>query len=219
MSILPLQPEDNGAVSRTKINDNFIEVENAIEAVINDGAPLATTTVKGRVKLSVAPADADEPTAVGDNDPRLAFPAGIIHQYAGTTAPTGFLLCDGTAVSRVTYAALFSVVSTMYGEGNGVSTFNLPDLRGRIAVGRDSSQTEFDTLGETGGAKTHTLTGAQIPVHDHGLGGRSIATATSGSGGYSGGSSRSNVTATSFGGGEAHNNLQPYITLNYIIKT
>lgn len=67
----PLELADNGADSRVKINNNFTEIENAIEAIVVAGAPLATTTVKGRVKLSVAPVDADEPTAVGDNDPRL----------------------------------------------------------------------------------------------------------------------------------------------------
>jgi hypothetical protein len=67
----PLQPEDNGAVSRVKLNDNFDALEVAIEEVINDGAPLASTTVAGRSKLSVAPADAADPIAVGDNDPRL----------------------------------------------------------------------------------------------------------------------------------------------------
>lgn len=64
----PLQPEDNGAVSRVKLNDNFTALETAFEEVVLDGAPLATTTVKGRVKLSVAPVDADEPEAVGVND-------------------------------------------------------------------------------------------------------------------------------------------------------
>jgi len=71
MITTPLQPSDNGAVSRTKLNDNFELLEDAIEEVVNDGAPLATSSVKGRSKLSVAPVDADEPIAVGDNDPRL----------------------------------------------------------------------------------------------------------------------------------------------------
>lgn len=64
-----------------------------------------------------------------------AAPAGRIEAYAGATAPTGYLLCDGTAVSRTTYAALFAVTSTTYGVGDGSTTFNVPDLRGRVPVG------------------------------------------------------------------------------------
>jgi microcystin-dependent protein len=78
--------------------------------------------------------------------------------FAGSTAPTGWLLCDGTAVSRTTYSDLFAITSTTYGVGDGSTTFNLPNLKGRVPVGLDTSQTEFDVLGETGGAKTHTLT-------------------------------------------------------------
>ncbi len=100
--------------------------------------------------------------------PKLAFDlTGVITAFGGSSAPTGWLLCDGTAVSRSTYADLFAVVSTTYGIGDGTSTFNVPNLKGRIPVGRDSTQTEFDTLGETGGAKTHTLTSAEMPSHQH----------------------------------------------------
>lgn len=83
-------------------------------------------------------------------------PVGSIMQFAGSSAPTGWLLCDGAAVGRVTYAALFGVVSTTYGVGDNSTTFNLPNLKGKVVVGLDSTQTEFDALAETGGAKTHT---------------------------------------------------------------
>jgi microcystin-dependent protein len=94
-------------------------------------------------------------------------PTGSINAWSTNTAPTGWQLCDGTAVSRTTYAALFAVIGETYGVGDGTTTFNLPNLKGRAIVGRDSAQTEFDTLAETGGAKTHTLTSAEIPVHLH----------------------------------------------------
>lgn len=94
-------------------------------------------------------------------------PTGSINAWSTNTAPTGWQLCDGTAVSRTTYAALFAVIGTTYGAGDGTTTFNLPNLKGRAIVGRDSAQTEFDTLGETGGAKTHTLTTAEMPAHSH----------------------------------------------------
>jgi microcystin-dependent protein len=130
-------------------------------------------------------------------------------------------LCDGAAVSRTTYSALWDVLrnggsTSPYGNGDGSTTFNLPNLKGRVPVGLDSSQTEFDTLGETGGEKTVTLTAAQMPVHNH-------TSLILGSGEGSTGipvtaSANTNTTTGNAGSGEAHPNLQPYIVVNYIIK-
>lgn len=150
-------------------------------------------------------------------------PAGAIMQYAGSSAPTGWLLADGSAVSRTTYAALFAVISTTYGAGNGSTTFNLPNLKGKVPVGVDSSDTSFDALGETGGAKTHTLTSAEMPSHSHSISGVYIMANKN----FSGTGFNPLVndpgpainTTGNTGGGGAHNNLQPYIVLNYIIKT
>ena len=88
---------------------------------------------------------------------------GTIHAYAGATAPTGYLLCDGSAVSRTTYANLFAVTGTTYGAGDGSITFNIPNLRQRFPLGKAASGTG-STLGETGGAIDHTHTG---PSHTH----------------------------------------------------
>ena len=96
-----------------------------------------------------------------------ASPVGVVSTFGGATAPTGWLLCDGTAISRTTYSDLFTVISTTYGVGDGTTTFNLPNLNGRAVVGRDSTQTEFDTLGETGGVKSITLSTTQMPTHSH----------------------------------------------------
>jgi microcystin-dependent protein len=142
--------------------------------------------------------------------------AGEITMWPGATAPEGWMLCDGAAVSRTSYHELFAVIGTTYGAGDGSTTFNLPNLKGRVPVGRDAAQTEFDALGESGGAKTHTLTTAEIPSHSHGLtqtyvtaGGVGVAAIT-----YTATSSNTGPS----GGGGAHNNLQPYLTLNYIIR-
>lgn len=94
-------------------------------------------------------------------------PAGTISMYAGHTAPQGHLLCDGSEVLREDYPVLFSVIGTTYGAGDGSTTFNLPNLKGRVVVGVDESQTEFSELGLEGGAKTHKLTVAEMPKHTH----------------------------------------------------
>lgn len=92
---------------------------------------------------------------------------GTVKMYAGSSAPTGWMVCDGTAVSRATYADLFAVIGETYGNGDGSTTFNLPNLKGRVPVGHDSGQTEFDALGETGGEKEHQLTVGEMPSHTH----------------------------------------------------
>lgn len=144
-------------------------------------------------------------------------PVGAVFPFAGASAPEGYLLCDGAAVSRATYAALFAIIGEAYGAGDGSTTFNLPNLKGRVAVGRDAAQTEFDTLAETGGAKTHTLTTDEIPSHTHPIKRNTAASSygfTYNSSGSGGDTAESNAT----GGGQAHNNLQPYLVLNYIIR-
>jgi microcystin-dependent protein len=94
------------------------------------------------------------------------LPTGAILPYGGAAAPTGFLLCDGTAVSRTTYATLFAIVGTFFGIGDNVTTFNLPDLRQRFPIGKAASGTG-STLGGTGGAIDHTHS---VPAHYHGMG-------------------------------------------------
>jgi microcystin-dependent protein len=107
-------------------------------------------------------------------------PVGSVLDYAGSSAPTGWLLCYGQAVSRTTYAALYSAISTTHGVGDGSTTFNVPDCRGRTVAGKDdmggtsanrlTNQTggiDGDTLGATGGTETHTLTTAQLASHNH----------------------------------------------------
>lgn len=109
------------------------------------------------------------------------FPTGCVLDFAGDTAPNGWLLCYGQAVSRTEYAGLFATLGETYGSGDGSTTFNLPDYRGRVLVGKDNmggsaagrmtslalSVGDGNTLGSNGGAQTHTLSEAQMPQHTH----------------------------------------------------
>ena len=148
---------------------------------------------------------------------------GELRPQAGPTVPPGWALCDGSAVSRTgVYAALFGAIGTTWGAGNGTTTFNLPNLKGRVLVGRDAAQTEFDVLGETGGAKTHTLTTAEMPAHTHTL--TPNPWINSGPWAIRGDLATHSMTVPgapvsgSTGGGGAHNNLQPYAVGNWRIK-
>jgi microcystin-dependent protein len=98
----------------------------------------------------------------------MTTPPGMIAPYAGTTAPSQWLLCNGAAVSRATYAALFAVIGTLYGAGNGTTTFNLPDLTGRFPFGQIAgSPTPAFTLAHTFGVDQVVLTTPEIPAHLH----------------------------------------------------
>lgn len=153
-----------------------------------------------------------------------SIPTGAYLPYGGTTAPTGFLLCDGTAVSRTTYADLFAVIGTSYGTGDGATTFNVPDLRGRAPFGRDnmggldatripSAITGRLSIGGSGGAAQTTLTTDNIPAHTHtgttssdGAHTHTVAIENNGAGG-SGGAGRmvsGGTTTTSSNGAHTH---------------
>lgn len=93
----------------------------------------------------------------------IGLPVGTIIDHAGGSVPIGFLVCDGSLVSRTTYAGLFAQIGTIWGAGDGSTTFGVPDLRGRVARGVAASGTG-DAVGETFGADTHTHTG---PSHAH----------------------------------------------------
>lgn len=197
---------------------------------------------------------------------------GLIYMFGGSVAPSGFLMCDGSAISRSTYADLFSSIGTTYGVGDGTTTFNLPDMSGRVPIG-----VSLDiALGDFGGEETHTLLTNELPSHSHGIPSHghthtikattpklthSITQPmftyqpTTGSRSSSEGSgsnwTKSNTTKAasrsanlaisnhttssctktgsvtdcsafdmaSVGSDVAHSNMQPYITLNYIIST
>jgi len=147
-----------------------------------------------------------------------AMPTGGIVIWTTATAPTGFLLCDGDEISRSTYATLFAVIGETYGAGDGSSTFLIPDMIGRVAVGTDTGDvrvTDADAVGDSGGAEdgvashTHTLKTYQYIA----IG----ATANKMSEHASIGDC-SEDTYPIESAGTADGNMPPYLTLNYIIK-
>lgn len=149
-------------------------------------------------------------------------PTGTILDFGGTVAPTGYLGCDGTAVSRTTYATLFGVIGTTWGAGNGSTTFNLPDFQRRVAVGSGGSGTGTlgNAVGNTGGAETHTLTTPEIPAHTHAQDALTkLALVGTGADSTNNNANAIGGTTGSTGGGGAHNNMQPSAVVLKIIKT
>lgn len=152
------------------------------------------------------------------------LPIGTVLPYTNETAPENWFVCDGSELNRTEYNHLFAIIGTTFGEGDGSTTFNLPNLKGRTIVGLDASDTDFNTIGKVLGEKTHTLTVAEMPEHNHE---QSLAGGNSGNSGnaayswsiptnqyiYTG-----DDLAGKTGGSQAHNNIQPSFVVTYIIK-
>jgi microcystin-dependent protein len=172
--------------------------------------------------------------------PQRYVPAGTVLPYAGSNAPTGFLFCQGQAVSRTTYADLFAAIGTTFGAGDGSTTFNLPNLEGRVPAGKEATATRLTsgvsgvdggTLGATGGdQRMHQHThGVTDPGHAHndnslnvsGIG--SVITNYTGGGNtlwrtLTTGGATTGISIQNAGSGNAQN-VQPTIVLNYVIAT
>jgi microcystin-dependent protein len=153
---------------------------NTIESTVSTGtAPLtvASTTVCTNLNAD---------TVDGYHASAFFLPAGMITAYAGSTAPSGWLLCQGQAVSRTTYADLFTALGTAYGSGDGSTTFNLPDLQRRVPLGAGAAVGATDALGDSDGiaAASRTITHKHQTVgHHHGMGsGADLNISASGSG-------------------------------------
>lgn len=174
----------------------------------------------------------------------LLVPTGSIISYVSEIAPSGWLLCDGSAISRSIYSNLFAIIGVTFGLGDGSITFNLPNLRDRVPLGKSND----NTIGDIGGNSTHTLTVDELPSHthtgitnssgshshgfimakddgnsSHTIGQHPAGDASPSSNPYiinteSSGNHTHNFTTNSTGNGNAFNILPPYLILNYIIK-
>lgn len=152
---------------------------------------------------------------------------GSIVLFPGSKLPEGYMFCNGQELNRVTYKELFNVIGTSYGEGDGETTFNLPNYNGRVPVGLDTNDEEFNTLGKKTGEKEHTLTVNEMPSHDHTFAQRILAWDAGWESGVSQASYtgsiqwqgfNQNASMNTAGGDQPHNNIQPSLVSNYIIK-
>ena len=199
------------------------------------GIPTAPTAVAGTATTQVAT------TAFVHAAGSPLCPTGVIQAYAGTMAPSGWVLCDGGSYdgTDATYAQLWNLIGTTFG-GTGTKSFKVPDLRGRVVLGVSATH----ALATTGGEEKHSLVTDEMPAHTHSasvtdsghLHGNIPLYATNQSGDnltwnpgaprvYQNGQASTSPSTTGIsvsnsptGGGQAHNNLQPYLAINYIIK-
>ncbi len=211
---------------------------NTQDSTLNVNAKGATTIKRfGGVDVGAGDLVAGQPYLVYYNGthfylvmPLNSTPSGSIQMYVGSSAPTGWLLCDGTSYLRSGYLPLFGVISTTYGAADGTH-FNVPDFRGRAPMGAGTgtgggtsgtgaptggSALTARALGAWLGEETHVLTTPEIPSHTHTIGG-SIAIQGGVQDAYS--PSQPNTTTGNTGGGGAHQNMSPVMTVNFIIKT
>lgn len=274
-----------GAASSAASMDALLST--ALQAIMDSKDAALHATVTSEIATAKTQAQAYSDAALAAAVTALADPAGTIKMWLLSTAPSGWQFCFGQALSRTTNAALFAAIGTTYGTGDGSTTFNVPDLRGRVAAGRDDmggtaanrlttggSGVDGATLGAAGGAENVTLTAAQLAAHAH-TASTTITTAsagtpagsissdgghnhslaagqfsnTAGSAGFftrgtsaiggavptlttdgshnhtftgSGlaahGHPASTTVNNSTGGGSAHNNVQPTLVINFVIK-
>lgn len=238
------------------INSSLTSLSSSITGLANSKANIASPTFTGVPKAPTPSLSGADPTQIATvgyitSVGSSFLPIGIILPYGGNVLPNdNFMFANGQAINRVTYAALFALFGITYGTGDGISTFNLPNLQQKVPVGVGDSF----TLGDTGGASTHTLTTNEMPTHNHTADHTHTITdpghnhsipavdtipqpsdnqfAVEGQNDYGNTpitvtgtrttgitiNYTSGLTTSNHGSGQPHNNMQPYIVLNYIVK-
>jgi microcystin-dependent protein len=164
----------------------------------------------------------------GGGQASAGFQAGGMQSYAGSVAPSGWLLCDGTAISRTTYSALFAAIGISWGAGDGITTFNLPNFTGRVEIGAGPGF----ALGSYGGASTVALTVGNLPSHNHGIidpqhnhtsvvAASNVTTGTAAGGVIAGTDAEAytEISVQATGGNQPFSIMPPYACVNKIIKT
>jgi len=207
-------------VSGAEIDNEFNSIASAVTSKADKVAAattdnLAALDANGNLKDS------------GGSLVSVAPPVGSNTMYGGSSAPSGWFYCNGQAVSRSIQSNLFNAIGTTFGNGDGSTTFNLPDLRDRFPLGdnsnggADASRVDnFSTgLGDTGGADEHQLTEAEMPSHSHSVPvvreGSNILNRIATDTEIDAGTKQTNST----GGDQAHNNMPPFLAVSFIIKT
>lgn len=232
--------QDGASLTQAELDAAFNSIETFVNTTKLDSTNLQSGAV-GTSQLAAAAvastniaANAVTTTLINDGavtrsklDSLEQIPTGAVFPYSVSTAPAGWLNCDGSLVSRTTYATLFATIGTTFGTGDGSTTFGLPNLCGRAPIGQGTgSGLTARTLGQTGGEETHVLTTTEIPSHSHAstFGQGFVGWQTGGDGGQvaafqvGGVVAPTSANTAAAGSGGAHNNMSPWICLNFIIK-
>lgn len=195
----------NKTLTTPKINENINLTATSTELNVLDGITASTAELNIMDGVTASTAEINYVDGVTSNiqtQLNTNTPAGMISIHAGATAPTGWLLCDGTSYASASYTTLFNVIGYTFG-GSGAN-FNVPNLKGKVVVGIDAAQTEFDTRGETGGSMNHqhtvassgAITSTNHDGHGHSVNGHNHANSAT--------ASSSSNSSTSIDGG-SHN--------------
>lgn len=203
VSVDPLQVRLDG-------QDAALDASAAFGGTLVGGARVLCVLAANRIYVFAKATKGEKPIEL--------VPTGVIMEFAGVEPPKGWLICDGRQLRISDYPALYSVIGNRYGGAGGM--FALPDHRGRVGVGYNHTNSDFNQLGKLGGSSTHTLTVNEMPRHDHYInGGWGAGGMGTGSFRVDANNPRTRWTNTGHtGGNQPHNNLQPYITINFIIK-